>query len=227
MWVPYLLKTPCSYGQRQVGAWFGSGVGFLAVATLCGMCPGTDRGADQQEDPCPVKHNPCGLRWSEGNFGALSVKVCSLGSAILYKQGLIPKVYTPGWQQRERSGLWSPPSPWLLTSFAQCTGVLSDVRQANVNKDWRIGRTLMLHPLAVVLMGLCVWVRAQTCRKVNSHYHYKHNSIHKGGINMSFTPSLQQFDIYQLTVLYLQMVSFCTLNLCLYISCELVYHSDM
>lgn len=65
MWALYPLKAPCyqgSYGLRQVGARFGSGVGFLAEATLCGLCSGTDRGADQQEDPCAVKHNPGGLR---------------------------------------------------------------------------------------------------------------------------------------------------------------------
>lgn len=40
----------------------------------------------------------------------------------------------------EWSGLWSPPSPLLLTSFAKCTGVcVSNVGQANVNKDWNDG----------------------------------------------------------------------------------------
>lgn len=62
-----MLQIQCeglkvSYGLRQVGAWCGSGVRVLAVATLCGLYSGTDRGADQQEDPCPVKHNPGGLR---------------------------------------------------------------------------------------------------------------------------------------------------------------------
>lgn len=40
----------------------GLGLGFLAVATICGLYSGTDTGADQQEDPRPVKHNPGGLR---------------------------------------------------------------------------------------------------------------------------------------------------------------------
>lgn len=80
----------------------------------------------------------------------------------------------------------------LLLHSAQVSQVVSvsDVRQANVSKDWKIGWTLLLQPLALILMGLCVWNQAQTCRKVNPHYGYKPNSIHKYGVNTSFTPSL-------------------------------------
>lgn len=56
------LKGPCSqaaYGLRQ--PWSGGqGVGCSHASVGC--TPGADRGADQQQDPCPVKHNPGGLR---------------------------------------------------------------------------------------------------------------------------------------------------------------------
>ena len=60
------LADPCSqasYGRRKVGARFGKGVKVLAIAKpFGGLRSGTETGADQQEDPSPVRHNPGGLR---------------------------------------------------------------------------------------------------------------------------------------------------------------------
>lgn len=48
-------------GERLVLG-LGEGVKVLAVAKpFGGLRSGTERGADQQEDPSPVRHNPGGL----------------------------------------------------------------------------------------------------------------------------------------------------------------------
>lgn len=109
-------------GRLELGRALGSG--FSLQPPFCWLYSRTDRGPDQQEDPCPVKHNPDGLRWSEGNLWALSVKVCSPGPALLYKQGLNPTLCLCGWKSPVVCGLWSQPSPSLFTYFAQCTGIL-------------------------------------------------------------------------------------------------------
>lgn len=115
--------------------------------------------------------------------------------------------------QTPRSGLWSSPSRRLLTYFARCAccSTVGECQQRLKHRlDW-------VAPAFSSDLGGSVYLW------MNSEFQYKHTSIHK---KRFVAPSLWQVDIYPLTVLYLQMVSFCTLDLCLYISCGLLYHSD-
>ena len=83
--------------------------------------------------------------------------------------------HTPGWQRRE----WSLALISTISVAMRLLVMLDRLMSAQAGRS--AGRCCGTHYL---LMGLCVWGGAQTCRREITHYRYKHNSIYKDSINV-------------------------------------------
>lgn len=135
-----------------------------------------------------------GELWSLEHEGVLS----GPRHHYFYKQGLILKVHTPGWQ-------WGEWSLALISTIGVAVRLLRNSVQVyqwvmldrlmSARTGRLAGRCCCTHYL---LMGLCVWGGAQTCRRGIAHYLYKHNSIYKEGINVfrTITPTVWHISAY-------------------------------